>query len=358
MDNIALERKVEITRLRQLALQQTPLNPSHLAVFLLVDHQLFPQVLGIRLHKAGELVEIHRGVQLEVALEHGRKDGVLDVVHEDFEVVLAGVDVVLGVVEVGGVRGDELGARGHEELLKDGEGLRPAALHLGELVAVLLAEGGVDGVVKTHGAERHADCDERVHLVVLLRDAIELAVLLEVLRARDVDEDVREGADGIGVTTHHHVGETDVVVGGEVRGHDLGENGLLVELDVIERLEGEREVAEEAVHAEEPDDGEVTEHAVKRARAVFARDFVGVLVALDGRELLVHLRALDEGVQHVENAVASPGLRVLFEHGDLLLRLRGAGDAVAVGTEAVELVDELVDNIPSPVVLPIVSNVS
>ena len=35
-----------------------------------------------------------------------------------------------------------------------------------------------------------------------------------------VEQDVREGPDGIGVTPHHHVGEAHVVIGG-----DLGRGG-------------------------------------------------------------------------------------------------------------------------------------
>lgn len=121
-------------------------------------------------------------------------------------------------------------------------------------------------VVQFRGVERDADGDEGVHLVVLLGDGIELlalVVLLEVLGAGDVDEDVGEHADGVGIPAHHHVAKADVVVGGEVGGHDAGEHGFLVEFDVVEGLEGEGEVAEQAVHAQQADDAEVAEHAVE-----------------------------------------------------------------------------------------------
>lgn len=58
-----------------------------------------------------------------------------------------GVDVAFGLVKVGGNRGYELGAGDLEELLEDGEGLGAAALELEELLAVLLAQGGVNGVI-------------------------------------------------------------------------------------------------------------------------------------------------------------------------------------------------------------------
>jgi hypothetical protein len=41
---------------------------------------------------------------------------------------------------------------------------------------------------------------------------VELRVLLEVLCARNVDEDVGEGTDCIRISAKHHVGETNVVV--------------------------------------------------------------------------------------------------------------------------------------------------
>jgi hypothetical protein len=270
-------------------------------------------------------------------------------------VVLDRVDVDFRVVEVGGSGADELGARGAEELLKQGERIGATALQPVKLLAVLLPQGSVDGVVETCGVEGHADGDERVHLVVLLGDGVVLGVLLEVLRPRDVDQDVAEHADGVGVAAHHHVREAHVVVRGEVGGHDAGEHGLLVELNVIERLERQAEVAEQAVHAQQADDGEVAQHLVQRAVAVLAGVQARVLAALHGAQLLADLRALDQRVQHVEHAVAAPRVGVLAQQGELLLVVVLQCDLLAVVAEAVELVDELVDDVPGPIVLPRVS---
>ena len=93
----------------------------------------------------------------------------------------------------------------------------------------------MDGVVESGGDETDADGDQGVHLVVFLGDGVEVvAALLEVLGAADVDEDVGEHADGIGVAAEHHVAEADVVVGCEMGGHDAGEHGFLVHFDVVE----------------------------------------------------------------------------------------------------------------------------
>ena len=271
--------------------------------------------------------------------------------------VLNGVDVDLWVIKVGRCGADELGARGAEQLLEQRKGLGSTALQLVELLAVLLAESGVDGVVEPCGLEGNADGDECVHLVVLLCDGVVLGVLLEVLGPRDVDEDVGEHADGVGVAAHHHVGETNIVVCGEVGGHDAGELGLFVELDVVERLEGKAEVTQQAVHTQETDDGEVAQHLVQGALAVLAGVLVRVLAALHGCQLLVDLRALDERVEDVEDAVAAPGVGVLAQQLDLVRVVVLQGDLLAVAAEAVELVDELVDDVPGPVVLSAMSAV-
>lgn len=200
--------------------------------------------------------------------------------------VLNGVNVGLWVVKIGRHRGDELGAGSSEELLKDGQRLGSATLQLEQLVAVLLAKGAVDGVIQSGGLEGDADGDEGVHLLILLGDGVVLRILLEVLGPRDVDEDVAEHADGIGVAVHHHVGETDVVVRGEVGGHDARKHGLLVELNVVERLEGQAEVSEQTVHSEQTNDGEVSQHLIQVLGAILASNSRGVLVSLHGSELL------------------------------------------------------------------------
>ena len=163
--------------------------------------------------------------------------------------MLDGIDIEPRIIEVRRRGGDEFGAGAAEEFLEEWQGLGSAALEPGQLVAVLFAQGGVNGVVELGGVEGDAEGDEGVHLVVFLRDAVVLGALLEVLGAADVHEDVGEHADGVGVAAHHHVGEADVVVRRKVCRHDAREHGFLVQLDVVEGFECEAKVAEEAVHA-------------------------------------------------------------------------------------------------------------
>lgn len=160
-----------------------------------------------------------------------------------------------------------------------------------------------------------------------------------------------EHADGIGVTVHHHVGETDIVVGREVSRHDTGEHGLLVELNVIERLESQAEITQQAVDAQEADDGKVSQHAIQVLRAVLAGNGHGFLVALHSSELLGDLRSLDQRVEDVEDAVAAPGVGVLAQDLNLLPIVGLSRDSASVRAESIELIDELINDIPSPEVL-------
>jgi hypothetical protein len=67
--------------------------------------------------------------------------------------------------------------------------------------------------------------------------------------------------------------------------------------------------------------------------------------------LFVNLGSLDEGIKNIENAVAPPGVRCFAEDLDFFFVAPLARGAISVGAEGVKLVDELVDDIPGPVVL-------
>ena len=120
-----------------------------------------------------------------------------------------------------------------------------------------------------------------------------------------------EHACGIGVAPEHHVAEADVVVGVEMGGHDAREHGLLVHLDVVERLEREREVAQQAVNSQKADDGEVSKHAVEWSGAVVTCHTCGFFASLLSSELLIDLGALNERIQDVEDGVAAPSVWVV-----------------------------------------------
>ena len=69
------------------------------------------------------------------------------------------------------------------------------------------------------------------------------------------------------------------------------------------------------------------------------------------------MRALDQGVEDIEDGVAAPGIGVIAQEGGFGGFVVGggggvrAGDAVAIAAEGFKLVDELVYDIPGPEVL-------
>ena len=278
---------VKVIRETNFAIQESILCPSDLSGPLLVDQQPASQLLGLDLEETGQLGQVHCRVQTEVGLDSWVPHVGLDLIHEDGQVVLQRIDVELWVIEVGGSGRDEFGAGRTEQLLVDREGVWASALQLQELIAILLTESRVDSLVESGGVESHADGDKSVHLVVLL--GIVRSVLLEVLGSRDVDEDVAEHAHGICVTAHHHVGESHVVVGREMGGHNTSKHSLLVQLNIIESLQGQTEISQQAMNSQETNDGEVSEHAVKRLRSVISCNSHGLLIALHRRQLLVDL---------------------------------------------------------------------
>jgi hypothetical protein len=342
---------VEIVGSYNITIKQTALVVLDLLASLLVDQQPTPQCVGINLEEASQLFNVHCRVQLEVAADSRAPHVVLDLIHKDGQVVLDGVHVDVGIVKVRRCGRDEAGAGLAEEIFKDGQRLGATELHASKLLTVLVAESRVDRVVETCGVESDADGHQSVHLIALLGNAVVLSILLEVLCARNVDEDVGKDTDGVRVAVHHHVREADVVVGAELGSHDAREHGLLVELNVVERLEGHAEVAQQAVHAEQTDERKVAEHLVHGSVAVLAGVQGRVVAALAGLELLLDLAALDERVQHVEHRVAAPCVGIVAQDLGILVVVLLEGDLLAVGAEAVELVDELVNHLPGPVVL-------
>lgn len=70
-----------------------------------------------------------------------------------------------------------------------------------------------------------------VNLVVLVRTRV-----VKLRRTLDVEQDRRERTNGVRVATHHHVGKTYVVRGGDLARRDVRVTALLVDLDWFEDL--------------------------------------------------------------------------------------------------------------------------
>jgi hypothetical protein len=67
--------------------------------------------------------------------------------------------------------------------------------------------------------------------------------------------------------------------------------------------------------------------------------------------LFIDLGSLNEGVEDVEDGVATPCVGCFAKDLDLFFVGALPRDAISVRTEGVELVNELIDDIPGPVIL-------
>ncbi len=62
--------------------------------------------------------------------------------------------------------------------------------------------------------------------------------LEETPGALNVEQDVRESSHGIGISSHHHVSKSDVVVHGDLATWHTRVQALLVQLDVLQNFDG------------------------------------------------------------------------------------------------------------------------
>lgn len=93
---------VEIGSVDHLSIKQPVLTPSDLSASLLVNQQPAPELFGLHVKEASQLLQVHGRVQTEVGLDSGAPHVGLHLIHEDLKVVLDRVDVELWVVEVWG----------------------------------------------------------------------------------------------------------------------------------------------------------------------------------------------------------------------------------------------------------------
>lgn len=94
---------------------------------------------------------------------------------------------------------------------------------------------------------------------------------------------------------------------------------------------------------------------VQTPASVLASIWSWIFAPFTGRKLLADLRSLDERVEDIENGVATPCLWIFTKDVDFVFVDLGAGllerETLAEGTVGVELVNELVDHVPRPVIL-------
>jgi len=129
----------------------------------------------------------------------------------------------------------------------------------------------------------------------------------------NVEEDVAEGSDGVSVAPHHHVRESDVVVHGDLAAWNTRVKALLVQLHVLQNLDGLMEVSEKAVKTKQSDQGEVSHHLVKWMASKFSGNGVWVSASGVHLELLVDVALVHHGVQDVQDLKETDRFFMRFE---------------------------------------------
>lgn len=84
-----------------------------------------------------------------------------------------------------------------------------------------------------------ANGQQMEHLIGLLVDLIVLVrtSVVQLRSALDVQQNGGESPDGIGIATHHHIGETDVVRGRDLARRNVRETSLLVHFNGLKNLQ-------------------------------------------------------------------------------------------------------------------------
>mmetsp|Transcript_87070 Transcript_87070/g.186654 ORF Transcript_87070/g.186654 Transcript_87070/m.186654 type:complete len:350 (-) Transcript_87070:518-1567(-) len=331
VDHIPVEVELHLAARLDLAIEGGTVATHTLMRLMHNAHQLVTQALLVHLAKLRELGGLDGGVELHVGANPWQEVLLPHLLKEELKlplVRLVRVEVI-AAVEVWQSPRDELWASIGKQFLK-AELL--STLQTGLLLHMGLVDLLFNSLVYGLGAERQADEEERIHLVLFLHD---LAVLvrqrIDTRCLRQEDKDIAEGLNRINITPLHHVCEAHVVVQGDVAsGNGVEEGHLRMEVDASDGAHGQIIIPEEAVHAEELHESAVAEEAnmlIGERPALLALGVLGVL------EVLLNLRGLDNLVQVGENGGGLEDIRVLLDLRDVLffLNLHRLVAKVAVG---------------------------
>jgi len=261
----------------------------------------------VDLHEGRQFRDRHRRVQLQVRSDGRQPDLLFDFVLEDVELLqvrffacASGWQVVIGRN-----RGQEFGAGEAESLF---ELTHVTFSHLGHLLTEFLLELRVNAFVDASGMQRKGDGQKSVHLIVLFVDQLHLEILVleDLLCPLNVEENVDKGSDGVLITAHHQIRETDKVVRRHLTGRYSRVHGLLVDVDVLENVYGLIKVAQQRMKSAESDEREVAQHLVERVHSKLTGDCLRITTRREHLQLGVDVAFFYEGVKNVENRMHVP----------------------------------------------------
>ena len=93
----------------------------------------------------------------------------------------------------------------------------------------------------------------------------------------DEVEDGHKDANRIGITAQSDIAESNIVVRGDMTCRYTSQRSLLAQLDILHCFEGEGEVSEKDMYAQETDDAKIAKHAVEGESTVLSYNFAAFM---------------------------------------------------------------------------------
>ena len=117
----------------------------------------------------------------------------------------------------------------------------------------------------------------------------------------DVEKDVGECADGIGIATHHHIGKSYIIIHRDLTSWNPRVEALLIQFDIFQNLDGLMEITEQGVQPQKSDQRKVAQHFIQWMSAKFSSNKVGIFTSGVHLQLLVNVRFVNHGVENIQN---------------------------------------------------------
>ena len=103
----------------------------------------------------------------------------------------------------------------------------------------------------------------------------------------------------------------NIVVGCDLTARHSAVQTLLVQLDVLQDLDGLVVVPQERVESEETNQGEIAQHLVERVTAKVPSDSVRIALCVVDLQLLVDVGLVHQGVEDIQHRVNVPNLNIV-----------------------------------------------
>jgi len=357
VNHVVVDVEINVALVRAEAVERAFLDSGvldNLVLFVLGAHEVVvhgDQIFSVLLGQLRQFRKRDGGIELKIVSDGRDRCLSADLLLEQFQLSSERLVLEEGlrVFEIWDGRGNELWARDREDVF---EGALLTALEALQFVLELILDVGKERVLNAHRAHGMANHQQRKHLIHLL-DHVVILVRggVELTRAGQEAQHLGEGADGVGVSAHHHVTEAHVVVHGDVTG-GCGEIQRLVvagcgaEVQILDRFHGQPVVTEEGVHAEQSDDGEITQISGEIILEGISDGAVILAHVSGGAEVVADVGFVGELVQIPEDLAGVPHVVVGLDLVEIRITgLNALGDVVRVG---LELVNELIQHVPQP----------